>query len=135
MGELPPARFAHVKHLSRLLAALRPVDAPSQLVHGDLTGNVLFARSSPAGRDRLLALLAAHGLRVGGRRRRRLRVGGRRREPARRREGLASFPQFLLRALIYRIVVDALFRPIEPDRRDADDCFLAPVDLACRLAD
>jgi len=30
-----------------LLAALEPVDAPSQLVHGDLTGNVLFHDELP----------------------------------------------------------------------------------------
>ena len=46
-GELPAARFAHVKHLPRLVDALRPIDAPSQLVHGDLTGNVLFAPGLP----------------------------------------------------------------------------------------
>jgi len=30
-----------------LLAALQPVDAPSQLIHGDLTGNVLFHDELP----------------------------------------------------------------------------------------
>src|ERR687898_3320704 len=29
-GELPADRFAHAKHLPRLLAALRPIEAPSQ---------------------------------------------------------------------------------------------------------
>lgn len=33
--------------LDRLVAAFRPVDAPSQLVHGDLLGNVLFAPGAP----------------------------------------------------------------------------------------
>jgi hypothetical protein len=33
--------------LRRLLAALRPVRLPSQLIHGDLGGNVLFAGASP----------------------------------------------------------------------------------------
>jgi uncharacterized protein (TIGR02569 family) len=32
-----------------LLAARRPVAAPAQLVHGDLTGNVLFADAQPPG--------------------------------------------------------------------------------------
>lgn len=41
-GELPASEFAHVKHLTRLASALRPVVARSQLIHGDLTGNVLF---------------------------------------------------------------------------------------------
>jgi hypothetical protein len=45
-----------------------------------------------------------------------------------------SFPQLLLRALIYRAVVDAIFRAREPARPDEDDFFLAPVELACSLA-
>lgn len=132
-GELPATRFAHVKHLPRLLDALRPIDAPSQLVHGDLTGNVLFADDLPPavidfspywrptafasaivvgdalaweGADESLLDAVAH---------------------------VDDFPQYLLRALIYRIVVDALFRQGEPDRPDADDLFLGPVELACRL--
>lgn len=134
-GELSPRRFARVKHLPRLVAALRPLEAPSQLVHGDLTGNVLFASGLPPavidfspywrptafasavvvgdalaweGADESLLQAVAH---------------------------IDSFPQFLLRALIYRVVVDALFRPGKPDRPDADDLFLAPVELACRLAE
>ena len=35
--------------LTELLDARRPVTAPSQLVHGDLTGNVLFAKGLPPG--------------------------------------------------------------------------------------
>ena len=45
-----------------------------------------------------------------------------------------DFAQFLLRALIFRAVVDALFRAGQPWRPDGDDCFLAPVELACSLA-
>ncbi|WP_211234796.1 TIGR02569 family protein [Glycomyces arizonensis] len=33
--------------LGRLAAAFRPVDSPSQLIHGDLLGNVLFAEGEP----------------------------------------------------------------------------------------
>jgi Ser/Thr protein kinase RdoA (MazF antagonist) len=40
--ELPASDFAYVKHLTRLASALKPVAARSQLIHGDLTGNVLF---------------------------------------------------------------------------------------------
>ena len=40
-GELPYAG------IDDLLAALEPVDAPSQLIHGDLTGNVLFHDTLP----------------------------------------------------------------------------------------
>ena len=134
-GELPPARFAHAKHLSRLLAALRPVDAPSQLVHGDLTGNVLFAPAlppavidfSPYWRPTAFASAVVVGDALAWEGADENLLGA--------VEDIADFPQFLLRALIYRIVVDALFRPGEPDRPDDDDCFLAPVELACRLAE
>jgi uncharacterized protein (TIGR02569 family) len=48
-GEEDIAGLADIPHISRLLGALRPVAARSQLVHGDLTGNVLFhERASPA---------------------------------------------------------------------------------------
>ena len=41
--ELAWTDYAETKHLARLVAARRPLDARSQLVHGDLTGNVQFA--------------------------------------------------------------------------------------------
>ncbi len=134
-GELPARDFAHVKHVPQLVAALRPVDAnASQLVHGDLTGNVLFEDGLPPavidfspywrptgfasavvvgdallweGADKSLLTAVAH---------------------------VDDFAQLLLRALIFRAVVDALFRAGEPARPDSDDCFLAPVELACSLA-
>ena len=103
-------------------------------MHGDLTGNVLFEDGLPPavidfspywrptgfasavvvgdallweGADESLLTAVAH---------------------------VDDFPQFLLRALIFRAVVDALFRAGEPARPDGDDCFLAPVELACSLA-
>ena len=134
-GELPAEDFAHVKHVPRLIGALCPVDtARSQLVHGDLTGNVLFADGLPPAvidfspfwrptrtpsavvvgdallwedADESLLGAVAH---------------------------VDDFAQFLLRALIFRAVVDALFRAGQPWRPDGDDCFLAPVELACSLA-
>jgi uncharacterized protein (TIGR02569 family) len=42
-GELAAGRVAAVPEVARLFAARGPVEAASQLVHGDLTGNVLFA--------------------------------------------------------------------------------------------
>ena len=133
-GEQAASDFAHVKHVPRLIGALRPVGGRSQLVHGDLTGNVLFAEPlSPAVIDfspywRPVAFADA------------IVVGD-----AHLWEGadetlldavthIPDFPQFLLRALVYRAVVDSLFRVGEPQRPDDDDCFLAPVELACSLA-
>lgn len=46
-GEIPASKFPHVRHLPELVSALRPVTAPSQLIHGDLTGNVLFDSARP----------------------------------------------------------------------------------------
>ena len=46
-GELAAGRFAAVPEVARLVAARRSVDAVSQLVHGDLSGNVLFADGLP----------------------------------------------------------------------------------------
>jgi uncharacterized protein (TIGR02569 family) len=134
-GELPAATFADVKHVPRLVAALRPVDeSASQLVHGDLTGNVLFADGLPPAvidfspfwrpPGYAAAIVVGDALVWEG-----------------ADEGLLAavadvedLPQLLLRALIFRAVVDALFRAGEPHRRDDDDCFLRPVELACRLA-
>lgn len=133
-GELPADRFAHVKHLSRLVEALRSVDSPSQVVHGDLTGNVLFADGllpavidfAPYWRPTGFAAAVVVGDALAWEGADESLLGA--------VDHIASFPQFLLRALIYRIVVDALFRDGAPVRTDADDCFLGPVELACRLA-
>ncbi|HYK07622.1 MAG TPA: hypothetical protein VEW11_07605 [Gaiellaceae bacterium] len=134
-GELPAEQFAHVKHVPRLVAALRPLAVTrSQLVHGDLTGNVLFADELPPAvidfspfwrptgfasavvvGDALLWEGADAGL-------------------LKAVDHVDGFPQLLLRALIFRAVVDARFRAGEPWRSDEDDCFLAPVELACSLA-
>jgi uncharacterized protein (TIGR02569 family) len=46
-GEISAREFPHVRHLAELVSALRPVTAPSQLIHGDLTGNVLFDGPQP----------------------------------------------------------------------------------------
>jgi uncharacterized protein (TIGR02569 family) len=46
-GEAPAADFARVPEVAHLLAARRPVGAPAQLIHGDLSGNVLFADGLP----------------------------------------------------------------------------------------
>jgi uncharacterized protein (TIGR02569 family) len=46
-GEAPAADFAVLPEVSHLLAARTPVSSPSQLIHGDLSGNVLFADGLP----------------------------------------------------------------------------------------
>jgi uncharacterized protein (TIGR02569 family) len=44
---LGPAAGALAGQVRRMLAALRPVDLPDQLIHADLAGNVLFADGAP----------------------------------------------------------------------------------------
>ena len=133
-GELSASEIPDVKHLPRLLALLRPVSAPSQLVHGDLTGNVLFADGlppavidfSPYWRPPAFADAIVVGDAL-------LWEGA----DATLLDAVADvpdFPQYLLRALVFRAVADALFRGGEPWRPDEDDCVLAPVELACSLA-
>ncbi len=134
-GELPAEDFADVKHVPRLVGALRPIDeAANQLVHGDLTGNVLFADGLPPAvidfspywrpKDFASAVVVGDALLWEGADAGLLKAVAR----------VDDFPQLLVRALIFRAVVDALFRKGEPQRPDSDDCFLAPVELACSLA-
>jgi uncharacterized protein (TIGR02569 family) len=133
-GELPVSDFTNVKHLARLTSALKPIEAESQVIHGDLTGNVLFDdRLPPAiidlaaywrppafasaivvadalvweGADRSLLDAVAHA---------------------------KDFDQYLLRALIYRAVTDRLFRLDEPIRTDDSDPYLPAVELACHYS-
>jgi uncharacterized protein (TIGR02569 family) len=133
-GELPASEVPHIKHLNRLASALRPIAAADQLVHGDLCGNVLFDdRLPPAVIDFApywrptgfaSAVVVADALVWEG-----------------ADEGILAavahiedFPQYLLRALIYRAVTDRLFRLDEPIRPDDADPYLPAVELACRIA-
>ena len=134
-GEIPAADAPDVKHLPRLVAALRPLEAPSQLVHGDLGGNVLFdERLPPAIIDFspywrpppfASAVVVADALVWEGADEGILDAV----------EHVEDFDQYLLRALIYRTVTDRLARPDEPHRPDEDDRYLPAVELACRLAE
>ena len=101
--------------LRRLLAALRPVRLPSQLIHGDLGGNVLFAGASPPAvidfspywrpAGLALAVAAVDALMWGGA------------SPAALDEldGEPELDQLLARALVYRLVTEIVFRRGGPD--------------------
>ncbi|MDQ2839005.1 MAG: hypothetical protein M3Y77_10575 [Actinomycetota bacterium] len=132
-GELPATDYAGVKHLDVLVAACRPVAGRDQLVHGDLTGNVLFHDQlpplvidlSPYWRPPAFAaaVVVADALVFEG------AIEG-------DFEQLLQddqFSQYLLRALIYRAVTDHLARP-GPPRPDGEDPYLRAVRLATRLA-
>ncbi|MGH3048791.1 MAG: phosphotransferase [Gaiellaceae bacterium] len=131
-GEPPPPEAADAKHLRRLLAALRPVDSVPQLVHGDLTGNVLFEPGLPPAVIDFAPYWRPEGF-----------GGAVVVADALTWEGadatlldaieIPELPQLLLRALVYRIVTDALFRLGEPLRADGEDPFLPAVELALGL--
>ena len=133
-GELPAGDFAHLKHVSRLIAALRPIEAPSQLIHGDLGGNVLFADGLPPAIIDFSPYWRPTGFAAA------IVVGdallweGAGEELLGVFDGTPAFDQFLLRALIYRAVTDRLARADEPLRPDDADPFLLAVEIACRLA-
>jgi uncharacterized protein (TIGR02569 family) len=132
--ELPVEEVPETKHLLRLVDHLRPIAAPSQLIHGDLTGNVLFDDDLPPAVIDLSpyfrppafasAVVVADALVWEGADASLLRALDRD----------AAFPQYLLRALIYRAVTDRLFRLHQPLRPDSDDPYRGAVDLAIAVS-
>lgn len=133
-GELPATEHASDRHLSHLLAALAPVHGRMQLVHGDLTGNVLFDDHlpplvidlSPYWRPPAFAsaIVVADAVAFEG-------------ADSDIVEPLLDDPDFaqcLLRALIYRIVTDRVggFDQLRPD---SDDPYRDVVELALKLSE
>ena len=132
-AELPAEDHAGTKHLDTLLQAVRPVSGAAQLVHGDLTGNVLFHPHlpplvidlSPYWRPPAFAsaVVIADAM----------VFEGARPDVVQPMLVDLNFPQYLLRALIFRAVIDHLARP-HLRRPDVDDPYRPAVDLAIRLA-
>jgi uncharacterized protein (TIGR02569 family) len=129
-GEEPGFRS---KHLDRLLPALRQLELPRQVVHGDLTGNVLFAdRLAPAVIDfapyfRPVGFAAAIVVADA------LVWKGADETILRHVQHVEHFPQLLLRALVYRVVTDRIVRAAQPERPDDEDPYLPAVELARAL--
>jgi len=129
-GEVAADEVAAVAHLDRLLAARRPVDLPSQLVHGDLVGNVLFADGLPPAIIDLSLYWRPVGYGAA------LVVGdaiaweGAPTDLSRELAKYDEWPQLLLRAVIFRVVVSELARRAEPWRKDVSAQYRAIVDLA-----
>jgi uncharacterized protein (TIGR02569 family) len=132
-GELPTSDFADVRHVERLAAAMRPLRAPSQLVHGDLGGNVLFADGLPPGVIDFspywrpvgfaAAVVVADALVWEG-------AGA---SILNGVADVAAFDQLLLRALVYRLVTGHLLG-VEGVQLDGQDPYASAVELALRLA-
>ncbi|MEV7625623.1 TIGR02569 family protein [Actinoplanes sp. NPDC089786] len=128
---VPPGATAPSRLLEPLLAARRPVEADSQVVHGDLLGNVLFAEGLPpaiidwpayhrptawsaavAVADALVWHRAGPGV------------------ITRWERHFAEWPQMLVRALIYRIATWSAARWEQPP----DDAYRPTVDRVLSYA-
>ena len=134
-ADQPAGEFAAVPHLRRLLAARRPVGASSQLIHGDLGGNVLFHETLPPAvidfspywrpADFATAIVVGDALVWEGADEEILaavRTGG-------------DFGQYLIRALIYRIVTERILVKNYPGAAPGTaDPWAPAVEIACRLA-
>ena len=129
-GEMPVSQFPRVRHLSRLNAALRPVTAASQLVHGDLTGNVLFHRRlppaiidfSPYWRPPAFAsaIVVADALAWEGADTQILDAVSH----------IGEFSQYLVRAVIFRLVAEWMLAAGQSGEPGPEDPWVPVVDLA-----
>jgi uncharacterized protein (TIGR02569 family) len=127
-GEVAPTEYVGVPHVRELMGLLRPLEAPAQLIHGDLSGNVLFADGrppllldlSPYWRPPLTsaAIVVADALVHAAADRNLVEAVADR----------PDFAQYLLRALIFRVVAHAELGDDDFGR------FAAPVRLALDLA-
>jgi uncharacterized protein (TIGR02569 family) len=126
----PDVAAARAGSIARLVEVRAPLELPSQVIHGDLSENVLFADGlppavidvspywRPPGFASAVVIADAVLWRGGGA------------EVVKAVAHVAAFPQLLIRAVIYRLVTNGIFHPDaseEPGVRRA-------VDLAYRLA-
>lgn len=128
-----PDDLARLAPLDALFAARRPVRLPEQLIHGDLVGNVLFAEELPPAIIDLslywrpvgysAALVAGDALVWEGASTEILHLI----EPS------AEWPQLLLRAVLFRMVVNELARRTELWRTDLRDEYRSVVALVLSL--
>ena len=131
--ELPIEPYRDVPHVTRLADRLLPVEAPNQLIHGDLTGNVLFANElAPGVIDLSLywrptafasAIVLADALVWEGADESILASAG----------DVGDLGQMLARALIYRLVA-AIEGGFEEGSAAIDQRYGPAVDVAVRLS-
>ena len=128
-GQTSLEQYLTMKHVARLADALQPVDGEEELVHSDFSANVLFEPGLPPAVIDLSPWWApveyARAIVVGDA----MLWFGADLSLAQRVD-----PQFLLRAVLFRKIVDRLFRPTEQERPDESDNYLPVVELAVRLA-
>jgi uncharacterized protein (TIGR02569 family) len=125
--------LAGVTHVGALLTAKRPVNLPRQLIHGDLVGNVLFADDEPPAIIDLSLYWRPVGYSAA------LVVGdaltweGASIDILRLIEPFAEWRQLLLRAVLFRILVNELARRAEPARGDLSAEYRRIVELVLSL--
>ncbi|HEY6056581.1 MAG TPA: TIGR02569 family protein [Candidatus Limnocylindrales bacterium] len=130
-GDVPLAPYLEAPHAARLANLLKPVQAPSQIIHSDLTCNVLFADGLPPAVIDLSAywrpagyasaIVVADALACEG-------ASPSDLGPA---TSVGGFGQLLLRALLFRIVTDWL---VDSAASTAGaSAYSAAVDLAVHL--
>ena len=107
---LVPAAGLLAGQVRRLLAALRPVDLPDQLIHADLAGNVLFAEGVPPAVIDFSPLQRPAGLPLAVVAVDALMWQGARPEVLGQLAGEPELDQLLARALVYRLVTDIVMR-------------------------
>jgi uncharacterized protein (TIGR02569 family) len=105
---LGPAAGALAGQVRRLLAALRPVDLPAQLIHADLAGNVLFADGLPPAVIDFSPLERPAGLPLAIAAVDALQWHRARPEVLRHLADEPELDQLLARALIYRLVTETI---------------------------
>ena len=107
---LGPAAGTIAGQVRRLLAALRPVGLPDQLIHADLAGNVLFADGEPPAFIDFSPLCRPAALPLAVVAVDALQWSGARPEVLDHLAGEPQLDQLLARALIYRLVTDVILR-------------------------
>jgi uncharacterized protein (TIGR02569 family) len=100
--------------LRGLLAALRPVRLPRQLIHGDLGGNVLFADGEPPAVIDFSPYWRPAGLALAVAAVDALMWGGASAAALGELDGEPEWGQLLARALVYRLVTEIVFRRDDP---------------------
>ncbi len=128
LGVRTAEEFADVPHVLRLAAFRGPLDDPLQVIHGDLAGNVLFADGLPPAIIDVSPVWAPAGFAYGIMITDALVWQGADESVLETVRHVPNFPQYLIRGLLFRLVVHSLF----PSHEWAP--FEGPVELACRLA-
>lgn len=133
-GEVPVDDLTAVRHVEALMRARREVRLPSQIIHGDLVGNVLFADGLPPAIIDLSLYWRPSGYSAA------LVVGdalaweGAPLESVALLERFEQWPQLFLRAVLFRVLVNELARRAEPSRSDLGEEYQRVVDIALENA-